>query len=104
MSDHDHSLKPYLLILVALFFLTAVTVWVANFDFGGSVNDLVALAIALFKASLVVYFFMHVKEGTSVIKLSAIGGFFWLGIFFIIIFCDYMTRNNGLIPPIPGAH
>lgn len=104
MSDHDHSLKPYLLVLTALFVLTALTVLAANFDFGGSINDLVALAIALVKASLVVTVFMHVRGATRVIKLAAAGGFIWLAIFFVIIFCDYMTRAFHWAPQIPGAH
>jgi cytochrome c oxidase subunit 4 len=44
----------------ALLVLTAITVWVASFDFG-NVNIWVALSIAALKASLVVLFFMHLR-------------------------------------------
>ncbi len=91
MSHEEHSLKPYVLILVALLILTAVTVFVATIDFGAA-NDLVALSIAMLKAGLVISFFMHVKGSTSVIKLAAVGGFFWLAIFVAIVMTDYGFR------------
>ena len=95
MADHhdDHSIMPYVMILGALLVLTGVTVGVAFIDFGKPWSDIVALAIALTKASLVVTFFMHVKGSSPLIKLSALGGFFWLFIFFAIILTDYMTRG-----------
>ena len=61
MSEHSSSLMPYVLVLVGLLALTALTVLVALVDFGHPWSDAVALAIALSKASLVVLFFMHVK-------------------------------------------
>jgi cytochrome c oxidase subunit 4 len=45
---------------VALLVLTAVTVWIADFDFG-AINIWVALAIAVLKGSFVVLFFMHLR-------------------------------------------
>ena len=56
----------------------------------------VALAIALAKASLVVLFFMHVKGSTSLIKMAAVGGFFWLLIFGAFILADVLTRPGML--------
>ena len=41
-----------------LLVLTAITVWVASFDFGAA-NVWIALGIAALKGSLVVLFFMH---------------------------------------------
>ena len=93
MSDEHHSIwKPYGLILVALLVLTGVTVGAAYVDFGHPWSDIVALAIAMFKASLVVAFFMHVKGSTSLIKISVFSGVFWLAIFFALILTDYLTR------------
>ena len=94
MSDHEHhSLwNPYVLILLALLVLTGLTVGVAYIDFGHPWSDIVALAIALFKATLVVTFFMHVKGSSSLIKVSVLGGAFWMLIFFVLILADYLTR------------
>lgn len=92
-DDHNHSFTPYIIILVALLGLTGLTVGVAFIDFGKPWSDIVALAIAVTKATLVVSFFMHVKGSSPVIKISAIGGFFWLLIFFAIILTDVLTRG-----------
>ena len=98
MADHSPSLKPYVLVLLALFGLTGITVGAAYMDFGHHyLNTFVAFAIAATKATLVVTFFMHVKGSTSLIKLSAVGGFFWLIIFFFFTLADIFTRS-----PIPG--
>ena len=89
MSDHDHnadhgghgelqmghhhvsSSMMFFSVLVALLFLTFITVWVAQFDFG-SANMLIAMAIASVKAALVILFFMHVKWDTAVNKIMFI--------------------------------
>lgn len=94
MSDHDHSIKPYVLVLVALLVLTVVTYGAALIDFGHPWSDAVALVIALAKASLVVMFFMHVKGSTPLIKMAAAGGFFWLLVFFAFMLADYLERST----------
>ena len=76
--------------------LTWVTYGAALVDMGHPWSDLVALLIALTKASLVVMFFMHVKGATSMIKMAAVGGFFWLLIFFAFVLSDVLTRPGML--------
>lgn len=100
MSDHDSSLMPYVFVLLTLFALTGLTVGAAYVDLGSTVNNIVAFAIAVTKASVVILFFMHVKGSSPLIKLSALGGFFWLLIFFIFIISDVLTRTT----LVPGWH
>ncbi len=100
MSDHDSSLMPYVFVLLSLFALTGLTVGVAYVHLGPVANQIVAFAIAATKASIVILFFMHVKGSSSLIKLSAVGGFFWLLIFFIFIVSDVLTRTT----LVPGWH
>ena len=100
MADHDSSLRPYVLVLLALFALTSLTVGAAYVDMGDVLNNLVAFGIAATKASLVVMFFMHVKGSTSLIKLTAVGGFFWLVILFTFILADILMRTT----LVPGWH
>ncbi len=96
MSEHHHSLKPYAFVLGALLILTWATYGVALVDLGHPWSDLVALLIAMTKASLVVTFFMHVKGSTSMIKMAAVGGFFWLLIFGAFVLADVLTRPGML--------
>ena len=58
MSEHIVSPKIYLVIFLTLMVGTAVTVWAAFQNFG-QFNIVIALAIATFKATLVVLYFMH---------------------------------------------
>jgi cytochrome c oxidase subunit 4 len=93
MSEHVTSVKLYVGIFVALMVLTAATVIVANFDLGWA-NDVVALTIAVIKALLVLIFFMHLRYSTRATVLTAVAGFFWLGILIVLTLNDYMTRGD----------
>jgi cytochrome c oxidase subunit 4 len=93
MSEHVTSVKLYVGIFVALMVLTAATVIVANFDLGWA-NDVVALTIAVTKALLVLIFFMHLRYSTRATILTALAGFFWLGILIVLTLNDYSTRGD----------
>jgi len=92
MSNHVTSIKTYLAVFFALMVLTAVTVWVAEQDFG-VLNDVIALAIAVGKALLVILFFMHVRSSTRMTAVTAISGFVWLAILIGLTMTDYLSRG-----------
>jgi cytochrome c oxidase subunit 4 len=100
MAEHSHdqphlvSLKIYYGIFAILMLLTGVTVAVAYVDLG-RLNAVAALAIACFKAMMVVLYFMHVKYSTRLIKLTVIAGLYWLVIMFGLTLGDYLTRAVG---------
>ena len=58
--------------------MTAVTVLVAFVNIG-ILNFPIALTIAIFKATLVVLFFMHAKYSSRLTKLVVGSAFFFLG-------------------------
>ena len=91
-EGHVVPVKTYLGVFLALMLLTAVTVWAAGQDFG-PYNTLVALTIAVSKATLVVLFFMHVKYGSSLVKLAVVSALVWLGLLVVITMSDYRTRG-----------
>ena len=90
MSEHIVPTRVYYTIFVLLMICTALTVSIAYFDLG-PLNTIMALAIAMFKAVLVVLFFMHVKYATRLTWAVIAGGVFWLLILLTII-GDYLTR------------
>ncbi len=92
MSAHIVPRTTYYAIFAALMVLTAITVWVSAIDLG-ALNTVVALAIAGFKAVLVVLFFMHVKYSTRLTKVAVVGGIYWLGILLALTLSDYLTRH-----------
>jgi cytochrome c oxidase subunit 4 len=93
-QHHVVAKRIYYVIFAMLMVLTAVTVGVAYIDLG-AMNTVVALAIACFKALIVVLFFMHVKYSTRLIQLTVIAGLYWMGIMFVLTFSDYLTRAWG---------
>ncbi len=93
MSEHSTSRAVYFLTFGALMVLTAATVIVATFDLGWA-NDVVAMAIAVTKALLVLWFFMHLRYSTRVTVLTAVAGFFWLAILIFLTLNDYATRET----------
>jgi cytochrome c oxidase subunit 4 len=82
----------YYLVFLALMVGTALTVAAAFVDMG-ALNNVVMLAIAITKATLVVLFFMHVRWSTRLTWVVAGAGFFWLLIMFSITMADYASRG-----------
>jgi cytochrome c oxidase subunit 4 len=93
MSEHVVSRKIYFAIFGILMVFTGVTVWVANFDLPGPLNAIVALSIALFKATLVVLYFMHVRYSSKLTWVFVAAGVIWLIILFAFTLSDYLTRG-----------
>ena len=93
MSDHVSPVSLYLTIFGALMVLTAVTVGAAYVNLG-AFNFAVAIAIAGFKASLVVWFFMHVKYQSHLTKLTVATGLFFLAILLGMSLIDYVSRDD----------
>ncbi|MEP6922167.1 MAG: cytochrome C oxidase subunit IV family protein, partial [bacterium] len=69
MSEHIVSIRVYLTIFAALMVGTALTVWAGFQDFPGPLNVIIALTIAVVKATLVVLYFMHVRYSSRLIWL-----------------------------------
>jgi cytochrome c oxidase subunit 4 len=92
MAEHIVPKRTYYLIFLALMVCTALTVWVAFIDLG-VMNSVVAMTIAVFKATLVILFFMHVKYSPRLTWLVVIGSIFWLGLLLIMTLGDYATRS-----------
>ena len=92
MSDHIVSAKVYVTVFLALCVLTVLTVAAAGFDFG-RLNLLVALGIAVTKATLVVLYFMHARYGNRLIWVFVICGVLWLGVLLALLMSDYAGRG-----------
>ena len=100
MSEHVSPKSVYYSIFGALMVLTAVTVFAAYVNLG-NFNAPVALAIATFKASLVVLFFMHVKYSSRLTKLIVMTSLFFLLILVGETMMDYATRGlQGMLPQL----
>ena len=92
MSEHIVPLRIYVTIFLALLVGTTLTVWAGLHDFPGKLNVIIALTIAVIKATLVVLYFMHVRYSSRLIWVVFASALFWLVILFALTFSDYWTR------------
>jgi len=76
----------------ALIAFTITTALVATLDLG-EWNIVVALLIAVTKASLVAWIFMGVRYTTTLTKLFVVAGLVWLTIMILITSSDYVSRS-----------
>ncbi len=72
---------------------TGLTIVAAFYDFPGPLNAVVALTIAVLKATLVVLYFMHVRYSGRLIWLVIAAALFWMAIMFALTISDYWTRS-----------
>ncbi len=105
MSAHIASRNLYLRVFVGLLCLTALTTYAATVNLDQLVgiksiplNTVVALAIAVAKASLVVLFFMHIRWSSPLIRLVVVAGVFFFAILITLTASDIFTRNWTPVP------
>ncbi len=98
-GPHIVPVATYLLVFAALMLGTGMTVWAAGKDFG-AYNTVVALGIAVTKATLVVLFFMHVKYAPRLTQLVVAVAFAFLILLLGGIVSDYYSpRLDGRMHP-----
>ncbi len=109
---HAHGKHPtaktFLMVLIALLVLTAVTVAAAGIHFGSpTVNAVIALLIASVKGSLVALFFMHLRYDKPVNAVIFCSGLLFLALFLIFCYIDVGSREvtvpANLKVPAPAA-
>ena len=96
MSTHVVSWKVYLAVFLALGALTVITVQVAGHDFG-AFNLIVALGIAVTKATLVVLYFMHARYSERLTRVVIASSIVFLVILVFLLMTDYVSRSWPLV-------
>jgi len=92
MAQHMITPKTYLQVFAALMVLTAATIGVAFIDWG-ALNTVIAIAIAVTKATLVILIFMHVRDSSQLTRIVISAGIFWLLLLITLTLSDYLTRG-----------
>ena len=90
--EHIVPKKVYFAIFLALIVLTAVTVTVSFYDLG-RLNAVVAMTIAVFKATLVILYFMHLRYSSKLTQVAVGAGVSWLIMMIALTLSDYLTRK-----------
>ena len=95
MSEHIVPRGIYAAIGSTLLVFTGITYYAATVDLNryfAGLNVVVALAIATFKATLVVLYFMHGRYSPKRTQLIIIAGVFWLALLLALTLSDYLSR------------
>jgi cytochrome c oxidase subunit 4 len=92
MTSRLLSTRAYVGVFAILLALTGLTTAVAHLDLG-VFNLVVALGIAMTKALLVVFFFMHLGQMAPRTQLVAGAGILWLVILITLTLSDVLTRD-----------
>jgi cytochrome c oxidase subunit 4 len=101
-EDYIVPMKTYFFVFLCLLVFTLATTLLAYVPMGGKINLVVALTIAIAKATLVVLFFMHVKYSQSVIRVVLIAGLFWFALLMGLTLSDYLSRAT--VPVLSHFH
>ena len=91
----DHVVVPvwkYALIFGTLLLFTFITVEVSRHDFG-EWNTIIALTIAVFKATLVVLFFMHLRYVEHLTWIVVGSAIMMLAVLLVLTLSDYLARG-----------
>jgi cytochrome c oxidase subunit IV len=106
MADHSHDdshghpenpIKFYIGVFLLLMVMTGLTVFVAQYDLEklwGPLNAIVALTIAVIKATAVILIFMHVRWSSRLTQVIVVASVFWLLIMLSFTLSDYFTRGG----------
>jgi cytochrome c oxidase subunit IV len=102
-AEGHHGIGRYAAVWILLLILTAVTVATGRMDMGAA-NIWVAMAIAVTKATLVVLFFMHLWDASSVNRMVFVVSVLFLVVLILGVFGDLLTRMPMTLPhggPVP---
>ena len=92
-----HIVTPlqYTYVYLALLVCTGLTAGAAYIDLHWA-NPVIALAIACFKAVIVILFFMHAAYQSRLIKMTIGAGFFMFLVLITMTLTDYISRAWGM--------
>jgi cytochrome c oxidase subunit 4 len=97
-TDSKAMRTTYLRTWALLMLLLVITAAGGRIHLGAG-NAILALGIAVAKASLVLLYFMHLRFSRSPVWLAAGAALFWLGVLFALSLNDFLTRG---VIGVPG--
>src|SRR6266446_9667648 len=86
------SKSTYYKVFAALMVLLVVTVVATYIPWASRIGIVIAMAVAITKATLVVLYFMHVRGSSGLTKVFVVAGLAWLAILMGITLVEYHTR------------
>jgi len=91
---HVLPLKTYFAVFGSLLVLTVLTVLVSVIGLPAPASIIVAMVVAIIKATLVVLWFMHLKFDDRFYSLIFVISIFFLVLFFVFTSMDVLSRGQ----------
>ncbi|KWV57069.1 hypothetical protein AS156_03660 [Bradyrhizobium macuxiense] len=91
-GDHETLWRGPLLAWSALLALAAISLGSAYLPLGAG-NVAVNLVIAVVMAAVLAIFLMDLRNGTTLVRIVASTGLFWMIFMFVLTFSDYLSRG-----------
>lgn len=88
---HASEQRECILVWAALMGLLAITIGATFLPFG-PLMPVVNIGIALTKAALIFWVYMHLRELGGLARLAAVGAVAWLAILLALTATDYLAR------------
>ena len=79
--------------------LLGINVGISKIDLG-PFKPLPVMLIAATQALLILWFFLHLRRATALVRLAALAAFFWAAVLFGLSLSDYLTRAPITWPPV----
>lgn len=92
MTHGKPSLRTYFFTWAALLGLTLITSLIGLVDLG-RMTLVIAIGIALLKAALIAFLFMHAMYGTKLVRTAIVGGLVYFGFLLTLTLGDYLSRG-----------
>jgi len=90
-GNHGPGIGALALTLLALLVLTGITIGISKIDLG-PLNIAMALLVASIKVTLVLFFFMEIRQAGKLVVYSFIGSVALLAFFIGFLFIDVAFR------------
>ena len=93
-EEVKHHIKTYVMVFVALAFLTVVTVGISYLDLGVTGGVVLALIVASIKGSLVACYFMHLIDEKVTIYWTLLAT---VAMFLVLLFlplCTHLAQSQ----------
>jgi cytochrome c oxidase subunit IV len=94
----QHSARPYIFTVAALYIFTCLTFFLAQQDYG-TWNFVIAMTIAFTKGMLVVLFFMHLYDQPGPNRLTMAIAITFVLLLITLTIADIATRFPLALPP-----
>jgi cytochrome c oxidase subunit IV len=93
----------FVLVWLSAMVLLGINIGISKLDLG-PFAPLPIMLIAATQALLIVWFFLHVRRASALVRLAAFAAFFWAAVLFSLSLSDYLTRGpTGWPPELPSG-